>query len=500
MRLAKLLKFRSIRAQLLAAYVLALLLASAVATLTFYVLCVWLVDAATKRELALQAEWIEQAIVLDQAGRPVGLDPAHSSLWIYASISDDLKYAVLDEAGKVLFSSGANGQAFVPAGHTFMQLPAMVNMQIAAISVDLFTMPVKLNGVTHYIQVVRSERLNSLVRHAIGWPMLKTAVWVGAASLLMLVCVVYLTLRRSLRPLHDASEAAARIEPANLSRRLETAGLPTELRPLVQAFNEALDRLERGFRVQQEFLAGAAHELKTPLALIRSQLELDATADRASLLADVDMMARQVHQLLQLAEVSEAANYVFEPVDLAAVARDVVAYLGRLADMGNVSLSVVSSVTADHKTEGDRSAIFVLLKNLVENAIRHSQPGGTVGVVIGEAGFYVQDSGRGIAPEHFPNLFTRFWRGPDRRDDGAGLGLSICQQIAATHRWTIDANNASSGARFAVNFPRNQEAGKSAVIVGNASWTDACVMLAPDQRSSVESDNIKSNHHQGSHA
>lgn len=485
-------KLRSVRLQLLAAYTLALLLVAAAAAVIFYVLCVRLVDAATKRELRLQADWISQAIVADAAGKPVRLDPLHRSLWIYRSMPDDLKYAVLDGTGVVLFSSESNRHAFVPAGQAFAQLPELVKMRMDGIPVDLLTMPVQLNGARHTIQVVRSERLNSLVRSAVGGPMLKTAIWVGAASLLMLVCVVYLTLQRSLRPLHDASEAAARIGPANLSRRLDTAGLPSELTPLVQAFNAALDRLEQGYRVQQEFLAGAAHELKTPLALIRSQIELNAGADRAVLLGDVDMMARQVHQLLQLAEVSEAANYVFELVDMAAVGRDVAGYLGRLADMRHVSLRIVSTAS-DCLVEADRSAVFVMLKNLVENAIRHSRPGGTVHVVIEDTRLHVQDSGAGIAPDNFAKLFKRFWRGPDRRDDGAGLGLSICQQIAMTHLWTIKASNVSPGARFTVEFSQDRETGKSPVIVGEASWTDALLTMPVKEH-------LPSIHHQGNHA
>ena len=93
--------------------------------------------------------------------------------------------------------------------------------------------------------------------------------------------------------------------------------MPTEISPLVDSFNRVLERLERGYRLQQEFLANAAHELKTPLALIRAQIELPVEIeDRESLLSDVEHMTRQVQQLLLLAEASERQNYNFAPVDV----------------------------------------------------------------------------------------------------------------------------------------------------------------------------------------
>jgi signal transduction histidine kinase len=451
MRLAKT-SLRSLRLQLMGSYLFALLLTAATAGVATYIHFTWNSNASTPKGLALQAHWIEQALQFDAQDKPTGIRDDRNAPWVYESASDDLKYVVLDGAGKVLLASEPNAQALAPPGEAFDPKRPKFRLQAGGIPLDVMTVPAQRNGVPYFIQVARSERMNVLVRRAIAEPVLKTAVWVGVLSVLIFAVVVYLTLQRTLRPLREASEAAARIAPNNLSSRLQAAGLPTELTPLVEAFNMALDRLERGYRVQQDFLAGAAHELKTPLSLIRAQIELGGAADRAALLRDVDMMARQVHQLLHLAEVSEAQNYVFEPTSMDAVASEVTGYLGRLADMRQVSLQMSSSMEEGRLIEADRSATFVMLKNLVENAIRHSLPGGTVTVAIEPAGLHVQDGGKGIAPEDFPMLFARFWRSADRRDDGAGLGLAICHQIATTHGWRIAAQNVSPGARFSVNF------------------------------------------------
>ena len=452
MRSARFSFLRSFRVQLMASYLFALLLTAAAVGVFIYFYLDWRSDASTPKGLAAQAKWIEQGVQFDGDGVATDFRRDRNSPWVYESASDDLKFRVLDAAGGVLFSSEANSRPMAPSGQSFDPTRSMFRVQQGNIPLDVLTVPIRRGGPTYYVQVARSERLNVLIRRAIGEPVLKTALVTGVAALLLLGVVVYFTLQRTLRPLREASEAAARIAPGNLSRRLDTTGLPTELTPLVEAFNSALSRLERGYRVQQEFLAGAAHELKTPLALIRAQIELDATTDRAALLRDVDMMARQVHQLLHLAEVSEAQNYVFEPTDLTQVASEVTGYLDRLADLRQVSLQVLSNTEAGRMIEADRSAAFVLLKNLVENAIRHSLPGGTVTVAIEPTELFVQDAGHGIAAEDFPKLFARFWRSADRRDDGAGLGLAICHEIAKTHGWSLAACNVAPGARFTVTF------------------------------------------------
>jgi signal transduction histidine kinase len=280
---------------------------------------------------------------------------------------------------------------------------------------------------------------------------LKYEMLIAVVSLVLFSVGIHVSLGRLLRPLRLASAAAARIAPRNIEMRLATAQMPRELRPLIRAFNLALDRLEQGYRVQQEFLASAAHELKTPLALIRGQVELSDLADRDLLLDDIDRMARQVHQLLHLAEVSEAGNYEFEPVEPAAVAAEVTAFLQRLAQRGGVHLELRAAAGLAPR-RADRGAVFVLLKNLVENAIQHSPQGACVTIVLDDAGMTVRDEGEGLLAEHLPDLFKRFWRGPGRRDSGAGLGLAICHEIATAHGWSLHARNGVVGAEFVLAF------------------------------------------------
>jgi signal transduction histidine kinase len=100
----------------------------------------------------------------------------------------------------------------------------------------------------------------------------------------------------------------------------------------------------------------------------------------------------------------------------------------------------------------DRGAVFTLLKNLLENAIQHSRAGSVVRIQVKKDLISVQDEGSGVAAEDLLNLFTRFWRGKERRDLGAGLGLSICQEIAAVHGWNLSARNSAPGMVFDLNI------------------------------------------------
>jgi signal transduction histidine kinase len=261
----------------------------------------------------------------------------------------------------------------------------------------------------------------------------------------------YLTLRYTLKPLRDVSESAAAISPRSLHARLPTTAIPSEIAPLVDSFNRVIERLEQGFRVQQEFLATAAHELKTPLALIRAQIELmDDGENRSSLLNDIEHMTRQVQQLLLLAEASEVQNYSFAAVDVQAVATDAARYLQRMADAADVRL-VTPDDACGVQWFADRGALFTLFKNMLENAIQHAPRGTEVRVEIDAAEVSVRDWGPGVSQEQLSQIFARFWRGAHRRDHGAGLGLAICQEIALAHGWTLSAHPADPGLRLCLS-------------------------------------------------
>lgn len=399
-------------------------------------------ELLSQRTLSKAAAVVVASIRWDTTGRPVAFDLPPDLRWLPAALQDDIAFRIETPEGEVLLRSpGRAADDVTAAGPRSPEDGTLFRSTTVAVG----------GGERRYVlHLGMTDRILHLLRtQVIPWP---TALITTVLGLIAVTLIVLVAVRRMLRPLRDASDAAATISSENLHRRLSTEGVPVEIRPLITAFNEALERLERGFRIQQDFLASAAHELKTPLALIRGQIELERDfASRDLLLRDVDLMARQVHQILHLAELSEAQNYRFERVDLCAVALDVVDYMERQAARSRTSLDLALPDRPVFAL-ADASAVFILLRNLIENAIAHSPPGGKVVVSVADGALRVTDGGPGIAAADRPRLFTRFWRGSAQSYEGAGLGLSICLEIVRTHKWTVDVHDAGPGASFTITL------------------------------------------------
>jgi two-component system sensor histidine kinase QseC len=297
------------------------------------------------------------------------------------------------------------------------------------------------------VQLTASERLINFLHQEFAVPFIRFGVLsLGLILLLIFGLCAYASLRFSLRPLKAASDAAALISTKSLNARLDARRMPVEIAPLVNSFNGALSRIEKGFRIQQDFLAQAAHELKTPLTLVRAEVDLMECEDdvRKPLLAYVSHLTRHVQQLLLLAEASEPLSYQFDEVDTRHIAHDVTGYLKTIADNANVSVTT-RCLSNNPIWHADRGALFTLLKNLIENAVQHAPPGTEVSVTIDSDGLYVRDRGPGVDAKQIPLIFSRFWRGAHRRDTGAGLGLAICEEICTAHGWSLSAENANPG-------------------------------------------------------
>jgi two-component system sensor histidine kinase QseC len=443
---------RSLAVQLLCTYVAALLFMVCSIVGVMWVSSRQDAGVTTQGVLLKVADMIREELQFDAAGVPRRIASFPSDLWwVFRDFPADVKYRIVDRSGRVIISSERGASALTPSGQPFY--PAQVSFTLGSGSdvILVTTEPVVHGAQTYFIQVALSKRLIAFVQAVKMRIRTKDTFGLALGSVVLVTIAVYFTLRRVLKPLRETSAAAARIDERNLSKRLSVERVPTEFLPVIEAFNLTLDRLEKGYSVQRAFLADAAHELKTPLALIRAQIDIDGTADRQALLQDIDRMARQVNQLLHLAEASETRNFIFESVDVAAIAEDVTDYLRRLAECREVYVDI-RCAPGIALVQADRGALFMLLKNLVENAIQHSPSGSAVLIKIATTHLSVRDEGSGIAKADLPQLFKRFWRGPMRRNEGAGLGLSICAEIAAAHEWGLTAHNMGQGAEFVLYF------------------------------------------------
>jgi signal transduction histidine kinase len=278
--------------------------------------------------------------------------------------------------------------------------------------------------------------------------------WYAPLLVAFALALAIYSVRRSLRPLRTASARASDIGPGSISIRLPEADVPSEALPLVLAVNRAFDRLEQGFSIQRQFTANAAHELRTPLAIITARLDtMEGNGQLSALREEVARMNRLVEQLLCVARLDSVALDVSSPVDLREVAEEVVGSMAHLA-LATGRTIALTGAKQPVKITGNGAAITDALRNLIENALAHTAPRTEVIVEVSPEGVLsVLDNGPGIPADDRPQIFDRFWRGRGAQTNGAGLGLAIVMEIAKAHGASIAVSDRSpTGARFDLQF------------------------------------------------
>ena len=287
----------------------------------------------------------------------------------------------------------------------------------------------------------------------------------GIIILLSSICTYFIS-RQALLPLRRLSQEVNKIEVQNLSEALEVPATNDEISRLTISFNKMLARLDEAFTAQKQFSANAAHELRTPLAVIQTNLEVFARRE-APALKDYQeifaMLQEQTGRLSHLAEILLDMTGVqtverSERISLAALTDEVFCDLASVAEQKDVELI---QQEGDCIITGSYLLLYRAVYNLVENAIRYNRDGGSVYVSVNKrdtnAVIAVRDTGRGISPEYIERVFEPFFRVDKSRSrelGGVGLGLALVREIVRLHDGSIAVSESNEeGTTFEVVFP-----------------------------------------------
>lgn len=300
----------------------------------------------------------------------------------------------------------------------------------------------------------RSSILGAILRNTLG-PLV-----IGLPAM---VLVLWWSIRRALRPMNVVGSMLAARRPDDFSP-LEVKKAPAEMQPMIGALNQLFSRIAALLESERRFIADAAHELRTPLAAIRAQAQVAASETDperrrhalAATMAGCDRTTRLADQLLALSRIEAMADLQLQPVDLSSVAREVVSDLAGAAMARGQQLAL--DAPAAMPVRGDPALLAVLVRNLVDNAIRYAPRGAAVEATVRGAGesieLAVDDSGASIPDADLSRLGQRFFRILGTEEPGTGLGLSIVRRIAGLHGAQVRFSRSRlGGLQVTITFP-----------------------------------------------
>ena len=436
-------RFRSIITRIVVLHVVAIGVTSILMPLALYYLLDQAANNLHRDALRSQAFTIS-SFLRPQPDGGLALDIPPEVQPLYSGNYGLYAYAILDPQGRVLFSSRSDGgPLFTPDEQSVNDW--FIRRRSSGTTLFGVSVPRPIGERMYFIQVGQDLAHRDVIIDDVVASFFPRVAWITFPILLLLLLIDILIFRRALDPVREASTTAAAIGPQRTEVRLPEQSMPAEIVPLVHAVNQALDRLQAGFRAQRDFTADMAHELRTPLAIVRARVDsLEPGPVRDALRADLVNMTRTVNQVLDIAELENFIVATDARADLHEVCADAVGFMAPLA----VDLGKTIALTGDPGpvwVRGHAEALFRAVRNLIENALRHTPSGLSIEVEVLKDGVRVLDDGPGVPEADRETIFRRFWRRDRTSGDSRGLGLAIVARVAEAHDGSVTVENRPEG-------------------------------------------------------
>ncbi len=403
-----------------------------------------------QQTLHVHAQALAHALSRDETGR-LRLTQDNTSAAVFAP-GAGFSFRILDRRGTVLFQSQSR-MVLPTAAIPLADDERVFRRQSRRTFYAGVSSPAQVGRDRVWIAVLQNLTHPDYILDDLLAQFLVYGMAIVTPLLLLLLAIDMLIIRRAVSPVRQASASIETADALPLDLRLHDERLPAEVRPLALAVNALLERLTSSYRMQRDFIADAAHELRTPIAVAR--LRVEAVGDpalRATLCDDLDTLGRIVEQVLELAELETVALDIAAPVDLVQIAADGVASIAPLAFRSGKSIAL--SPRADRVMVGGHAAwIAKALGCLLENAVKHGGRGGRIDVTVETDGtLTVCDDGPGIGEQDREAIFRRFWKHDRSAGGSSGLGLAIVAQVAEAHDTRVTLTSRPGQTRFAIAF------------------------------------------------
>ncbi|THD51652.1 MAG: two-component sensor histidine kinase, partial [Bradyrhizobium sp.] len=377
-------RFRSIISRIVILHVIAVAITSILMSLALS----WLLGLATNNihndAMEEQAASLSHLLV-PLADGSLSLELPPNLQGLYSQPYGRYSYAVVDAKGKSLFSSLKDMEPVFPEDPHAAAVQFLETRKGGA-AISGASIRRVIGDKPVWVQAAEDMANRDVLIDDIVEDFFKHVGWITLPILLVLLVTDIAIFRRALLPLRQASEIAQQIGPARTDIRLPLNEIPSEVRPLVSAINQALDRLDEGFRVQREFTADAAHELRTPLSILRTRVEtLDDPRVAKALHLDIEAMSRVVSQLLDIAELEAFTIDPSEVADLQGACAEVAEFIAPLALDQDREIALLGA-TAPVWVRGNAEMMKRAIRNLAENAIKHAPKDTVVEFVVEEDG------------------------------------------------------------------------------------------------------------------